>query len=244
MDNRKTNIVMIGSGHKGIVKLQSVVGSDIVKGTCNLDFRPNNATLYLVGDNIAKVQLNDINTAFEVPFCAKSEYGCIIRSNTATMFGGNLQKSVALKRIDDFNAKISSKKLQNDLNIKNGTSQTLSVCDVKELSEFAKYDGNNFYYAVKPQIDEMFVCYPEEESLQNAIDSSKWVRIDEDDGYYVVGLIFENQVPSFICYGVPSAKGSTPPEAIKNACTWIDVDDKNVDGYWVIFQSAINGKIK
>lgn len=235
---------MIGSGHKGIVKLQSVIGTNAVNGSCNLDFRPNNATLYLVGDNIAKVTLNDINTAFEVPFCAKNEFGCVIRSNTVTMFGGNINKSVALKQIDDFNAKKTPKTTQKSRPRQDRINQILSFDDVKELSEFAKYDGNNFYYAIKPQIDEMFVCYPEEKTLQNAIASSKWVRIDEQDGYYVVGLIFENQTPSYICYGVPSHKGSTAPKEIENACEWIDVESENCDGYWLIFQSATTGKIK
>ncbi len=244
MDNRKENIILTGSGHKGIVKIQSTIGTDCVKGTCNLDFRPNNAVLYLIGDNIAQIRLKDVNTAFEVPFCANTGCGCVVRSSTVTMFGGAIQKSVALKRIEEFNAQHTPAKTTASSQSFDDKQQNITFDNVKELSELTKYDGNNFYYAVKPQIDEMFVCYPQETSLQNAIPSSRWVRIDEESGYYAVGLIFENQTPSFICYGVPANKDTQPPKEIQDACSWIDVIDENVDGYWVIFQSAKNGKIK
>lgn len=243
MENRKETIILTGSGHKGIVKIQSVIGTNNVKGTCNLDFRPNNAILYLIGDNIAKVKLNDINTAFEVPFCANCGLGCVVRSNSATMFGGAIQKSVAVKKIDEFNKQLSlAQSLEKVKDEKD--NQRLRFEDIKTLSEWTKYDGSNFYYAIKPQLDEMFVCYPSVQSLQNALPSSKWVRIDDEDGYYVVGLIFDEDVPTFICYGVPSKKDVAPPKEIETSCVWVEVDDEQTDGYWVIYQSAINGKIK
>lgn len=76
MESKKEIVVLSGAGHKGIVKIKGATGSEnTVKGSCNLDFRPSNATLYLVGDNIAKIGLHDTNTEFEVPFCAKTESG-------------------------------------------------------------------------------------------------------------------------------------------------------------------------
>ena len=108
------------------------------------------------------------------------------------------------------------------------------------MSEWTKYDGNNFYFAVKPQIDEMFVCYPEEKTLCDAVPNSKWVRVDVKDGYYVVGVLFNEDDPSFICYGVPSPQKAEPPKELQNACVWLPVGD---GGYWIIYQSARNGEI-
>lgn len=244
MDNKKEIVVLTGGGHKGIVKIQSVVGkSDYIKGNCNLDFRPSNATLYIVGEQIAKIKLNDINTAFEVPFCAKDEYGCVVRSSSLTMFGGGMSKSKALSKIDESNKRDILKESIDKA--KERTAETSgkeehTLDDVLVMSEWTKYDGNNFYYAVKPQIDEMFVCYPEEKTLCDAVPNSKWVRIDVKDGYYVVGVLFNEDAPSFICYGVPSPQKSEPPKELQNACVWLPVGE---GGYWIIYQSARNGEI-
>lgn len=244
MDNKKEIVVLTGGGHKGIVKLQSVVGkADYIKGDCNLDFRPSNATLYIVGEQIAKVRLNDTNTSFEVLFCAKGEYACVVRSSSLTMFGGNLAKSKALAKIDESNKRDTIKESMQKAKEQSASALKAdepTLADVLEASEWTKYDGNNFYYAVKPQIDEMFVCYPREDVLCDAVPNSKWVRVDVKDGCYVVGVLFNEDEPSFICYGVPSPEKTTPPKELQNACVWLPVGD---GGYWIIYQSARNGEI-
>ena len=99
MESKKEIVVLSGAGHKGIVKIKGATGAEnTVKGSCNLDFRPTNATLYLVGDNIAKIGLHDNNTEFEVPFCAKTEFGCVVRSSSLTMFGGNIPNGKIYER--------------------------------------------------------------------------------------------------------------------------------------------------
>lgn len=111
--------------------------------------------------------------------------------------------------------------------------------------EGVNYDGSNFYQAIKPQLDEMFVCYPAEDTLNNAVPNSSWVRIDTEDDYYVVGILFDVNAPSFICYGIPGTYDVQPPDELKEMCVWlpVDIDKKYGDGYWVIYQSAVDGKI-
>ncbi|MDD4839598.1 MAG: hypothetical protein PHE93_02865 [Clostridia bacterium] len=113
------------------------------------------------------------------------------------------------------------------------------------INEGISYEGENFYIAVKPQLDEMFECYPTEERLQELISNSKWVRVDCDDEYYVVGLIFdENDKPEFICYGIPGTYPVKPPEEIADVCEWFpfDLENKFGDGFWLIYQNAMTGK--
>lgn len=105
-----------------------------------------------------------------------------------------------------------------------------------------KYDGNNFYYAVKPQIDELFVRYPEEKILNDAVANSKWAHVQTGEDYYVVGVLFNDDEPSFICYGVPASSKQNPPSELENACVWLPVGDGS-GGYWVIYQSARTGEI-
>ena len=101
MDNKKEIIVLSGGGHKGMVKYQSVPGQNVVKGSCNLDFRPSNAKLYLVSNEIAEIALYNSNTAFEVPFRANSDVSCVVRSSALIMFGGHGAKSKTLAEIDE-----------------------------------------------------------------------------------------------------------------------------------------------
>ena len=267
MENKKEIVVLSGAGHKGIVKIQNVSSKEnTVKGECNLDFRPSNASLYLVGDKIAKIRLHDTNTAFEVPFCAKDNFSCVVRSSSLIMFGGRGTKSKTLAEIDAFNKKktverTSERRAETLGNVaENQSANHTDACEKEKensartdariqeepvqnlsfASEWTKYDGNNFYFAVKPQIDEMFVCYPEEKTLCDAVPNSKWVRVDVKDGYYVVGVLFNEDDPSFICYGVPSPQKAEPPKELQNACVWLPVGD---GGYWIIYQSARNGEI-
>lgn len=256
MDNKKEIVVLSGAGHKGIVKMQSVQGKDgAVKGTCNLDFRPSNASLYLVGDNIAQIKLYDTNTTFQVPFCANGKFGCVVRSSSVTMFGGNIPNGKILKRIDEFQKQNAVKSTVKSFFDNHTAAAEDTVCEQKNadlktgatlkdlnLDEWTKYDGNNFYYAVKPQIDELFVCYPEEKTLNEAVANSKWVHVQTADDYYVVGLLFNDDEPSFICYGVPATSKQTPPSELENACVWLPVGDSE-NGYWVIYQSARTGEI-
>jgi len=96
-----------------------------------------------------------------------------------------------------------------------------------------------FYYSVKQQLDEMFVCYPEVPEMNAAIPGSKWVRIDSDEGPYVMGVISAEGAPVYICYGVPEEEGGVPPTDIKHACELIKT---NAGGYWIVYQDATTGE--
>lgn len=296
---KKEIIVLNGGGHKGIVKISRLTGRQgYIKINCSLDFRPNNAKLYLIGNNIAQTALNNTNCDVEVPFDASDEIGCVMRSSSVTMFGGSGSKSEMLKKIDAFNREMTVKasaceapeatakpkkevisdeadadcspqstssqsnaKVQKSVNpdepdsddsLQNRISQrkekafvgVASKAEASVFSEWTKYDGNNFYYAVKPQIDEMFICYPSDDLLTATVPNSKWVRVDAEDGYYVVGLLFDGDDPSFICYGVPQTdeRGQAPAE-LENTCVWLPVASDDIAGYWMIYQSAKTGEI-
>lgn len=120
-----------------------------------------------------------------------------------------------------------------------GISEKISVVDAG-----VEYDGDNFYLAVKPQLDEMFICYPVDSELANIVPNSRWVRVATEDDYYVVGVIFDLDEPKYICYGIHGGFAEKPPEEIKNLCDWLPLDLSNPDGegYWMLYQSAKDGK--
>lgn len=247
----KEIIVLSGGAHRGVVKLTASQKPNHLKITCSVDFRPNGAILYIVGDEIAELPLYDLNSEFEVPFRASGEIGCMVRSSSLTMFGGKLNKSLTLKRIDDLK-KRKAQKPSPDSPAEDGSAknsepiiQSSPIADIDPIGDWTRYDGKNFYYAVKPQLDEMFVCYPADSLLEDTVPNSKWVRVDAEDGYYVVGILFVGDAPSYICYGVPQYPdddGRAPAE-LENMCVWLPVDSPSIKGYWVIYQSAETGEI-
>ena len=105
-----------------------------------------------------------------------------------------------------------------------------------------RFDGSNFYLSVKPQLDEIFVCYPEEELLNNLVPNSKWAHISTTDGYYVVGLVLDGDSVSYICYGVPSTDRNMPPQEIADLAVWLSDGGSEGKGYWLIYQDALTGK--
>ena len=126
------------------------------------------------------------------------------------------------------------------------TRQEFEVKKEGESKIFAfdsvRFDGNNFYLSVKPQLDEIFVCYPEEEVLCSIVPNSRWVRINTPDGFYVVGLILDGDAVSYICYGVPSTNRNVPPAEIVDFAVWLSVSGNEERGYWLIYQDALTGK--
>ena len=102
MLTKKEIFVLMGSGHKGSVKITPADSAkNQVEIECNLDFRPSGATLYIIGDEIAKLELNNSKTTDKVRFMSNSVQGCVIRSSSLTMFGGRGNKSEMLAKIDE-----------------------------------------------------------------------------------------------------------------------------------------------
>lgn len=151
---------------------------------------------------------------------------------------------------------------EEDARNRNGAMRGAQACDTESLfgtgaetadDSYARavlrngvtYDGTNFFRAVKPQLDEMFVRYPAESRLNAIVPNSKWVRVDLEDGdYYVLGLLFDLSEPTFICYGIPGTGTTPPPSEISDVCVWLPLDNSLPQGagFWVIYQSATNGK--
>lgn len=103
-----------------------------------------------------------------------------------------------------------------------------------------------FYEEVKNQISELFTNYPEEAFLTQIIPHSKWVRVDyEKNGhYYVVGLIYEEGILKYICYGMPGMWEEKPPKEMEGVSQWLPLDNEKPQdfGYWLSYQDADDGQ--
>ena len=99
---------------------------------------------------------------------------------------------------------------------------------------------------IAEQLDELFDKYPREKNLENLIDNSSWVKInhEEENKYYVVGIIYENDDIKYICYGVPGSYYNEPQSDLRAYSQWLPVDSMNPydNGYWVMYQDADSGE--
>ena len=100
-----------------------------------------------------------------------------------------------------------------------------------------------FYYKIEKRLNQTFADYPREENLCSMVKNSKWVKVTSSDGKsYVVGVIKENGLPKYVCYGV-LGNYLEKPTSLKGYASFIPFSpfDKKGEGYWVMFQDAIKG---
>ena len=142
--------------------------------------------------------------------------------------------------------KVGGENNENVTDAKGEKGRTMAENESGEVGAFSldtvRFDGTNFYLSVKPQLDEIFVCFPECEDLEEVVPNSKWAKIQVEDGFYVVGLILDGEVVRYISYGVPATKNSCPPSEIRDVAVWLDDGKKEGNGYWVIYQDAMTGQ--
>ena len=102
-----------------------------------------------------------------------------------------------------------------------------------------------FFDQVKNELEDLFLRFPTEESLEKCFNDSRWARINySENKYYVVGLIKENGKEKYVCYGVPAVYSKTPPKELAGYCSFIPKSIFNAfgEGYWIMFQDAVSGK--
>lgn len=106
-----------------------------------------------------------------------------------------------------------------------------------EPIQFA-YD-TGFYEKVKDEAERIFADYPKCEELESVVEHSRWAKVTYGKGkHYVFGIIYAEDRPAYICYGVPSSNPDKPPQSLKGAAGYIPVQG---GGYWVMYQDARTG---
>ena len=115
-----------------------------------------------------------------------------------------------------------------------------AVGAVEEKPRRLKFARGGFFERMRREIEGLLKSYPAEESLNAIIPESEWVKISyRDSGYYVFGIIRDDDRPAYICYGVPSTAKNSPPESMENLATFLPVDGER--GYWIMYQDADTG---
>ncbi len=117
---------------------------------------------------------------------------------------------------------------------------------VASLSDEEEGEIDNFYFELKPQLDNLFANNPSEDYLEKLVPNSKWVKVNIDDNgnYYVLGLIYEDDKLLYICYGVPGVYQKNSPRELSGYPVWFPLDESKPQGfgYWLSYQDAQSGE--
>ncbi|MBQ9734563.1 MAG: hypothetical protein IJV95_01770 [Clostridia bacterium] len=111
-------------------------------------------------------------------------------------------------------------------------------------ASFGKKDcAEPYYLTVKRELDELFVNFPHETTLEKNFYGSKFVKVNySENKFYVVGIIPQDD-KKYLCYGVPANFSPTPPKELKGYCSFIPLSifDMKGKGYWMMFQDGVTG---
>lgn len=107
-------------------------------------------------------------------------------------------------------------------------------------------DMPKFYQKISPQVEKLFGDNQDEAILSEIIPNSKFCKVDFDDGsgYYVFGIIYQNGLPKYLCYGLPAKKDAKPPIELAEYYQWLPIDTANEqdDGFYLMYQDAETGQ--
>ena len=117
--------------------------------------------------------------------------------------------------------------------------------DDEDVRHAFTVDGKGYYDAVQDEIDALFAAHPRDYTLASAFSASDWIRIKGEEGspQYLVGVVYEEFRPKYICYAIAAEDETAPPKELGDACIFVPVhpfDDKR--GFFVIFQNAATGE--
>lgn len=112
----------------------------------------------------------------------------------------------------------------------------------REKSE-GREGKTRFLGAISASLEELFSLYPAEERLAGVVPFSKWVRVPLESGYYVVGVISDQEgAARYLAYGVPDKDNAFPPDAYPACRGWLPLEEDGA-GYWMMYQDALTGEI-
>ena len=121
-------------------------------------------------------------------------------------------------------------------------SQTINTSDDNELTN---QKIPTIIESIKPQFQYVFENYPQDETLNNLIPNSKFVKINENQDSYSIGAIYDDEQMKYICYAVLCNYNTPAPEELGKHYQWLPLDreDPLSEGYYIVFQDATDLKI-
>ena len=121
-----------------------------------------------------------------------------------------------------------------------------------ENIEQPKAENLNTKEEIKPnmqniinQFNYVFETYPQNEEINSLLPNGKFVKINENQEEYSIGVIYNNEKIKYLCYAVKSTYNTPAPQEIGEHYQWLPLDtlDPLSDGYYIVFQDTEDLKI-
>ena len=149
---------------------------------------------------------------------------------------------------EHLNSKVETAHVANMASLFESSENEINESIDNELKSNESTNSNKhmFYDMIAEQLEDLFEKYPREVNLENLVENSRWVKInyEDNDKFYVVGIIYLNNEIKYICYGVPGSYYTEPPLELKDYSQWLPTDTLHPyeNGYWVMYQDSDTGE--
>ena len=103
----------------------------------------------------------------------------------------------------------------------------------------------NYYLTIKEKLDEIIENHEKDHALSALIPKSSFAKINYDENrFYSVGTVLDENAVKYVCYAVKGSYANVP-KTLCDFCEFIPISPFNPlgEGYYVIFQHALTGKI-
>jgi len=195
------------------------------------DIETSNSKTDLLKPIVDKEEI--INCANNCNNCANCVYKEYFYANkdSLTKQASSSENTIDNKDNKNNNLQTNSLDLQNTkTNIDNDTNAKNNVTLMQSLSS---------------QFEHTFKTYPQNNELNKLIDNGKFVEIKDENNAYSIGAIYEDEKIKYLCYAVKSNYNTPAPEELGKHYQWLPLDkqDPLTDGYYLVFQDAIDLKI-
>lgn len=150
--------------------------------------------------------------------------------------------TVEEKSSSDVTAAVDMQKKADNTDSEITTNQTINTSEsigTEQAETESKEIKERFFDRIEQKIEKLFEENRPDVELSQLIPESRWVRVNTEDGWYVVGIV--GDPAEFICYGIPDDNASNPPAEDEGCRQWLEVE-KGGRGYWMMYQSAESGE--
>ena len=222
----------------------------------------NDAELTLCVDgNYASYEIKKGQNIFDFRFPNAKEIGgeiiALIKNSEVAIFGTTSENRAEAYRMATNIAITNNKSLNDKLEQscdasgkdvggqENAYSINSENKNAKALGVKTNENSEPFYKLVEEQVESLMHSNPTDETLENLVVDSKWVKIAcEEDLSYSLGVIKEEGRVKYICYAIPSTSGFNPPNHLSEFCQWLPLsaNENEKNGFMVMYQNAENGE--
>jgi len=204
----------------------------------------------VIDDEIVKYELIENFDEPDSPQCQNCKYKNVFYQEKYLDQAKEQLTKIAQMQANEQNVQYTAQNMQDNCYILQDNSQNDDF-DINN-DETNKIENKNnltsadpYYYGlIKAQYDDMFSKYPVFSPLTNIIENSKWIAVESVDDPYIMGIIYDDDKPKYLCYGIVQEKKQSPPIEIADSSQWVPFDISNEfgSGVWIMYQSADNGE--